>query len=279
MPFITIREELEIFYILHEKNEHAKTIVLVHGAGGNHLSMLYIFNYIKKKWGNFFNIIIFDLPFHYKSTYAKNTNVINTINKKININFYSLVLHELLEKLHLTFDNNIIMVGHSMGVQISLRYASIFAENINKIMLIAGCDNVHIKDSFILSLHNNYDRTIKLFLKDAYSNETYHDKIKFKKAIDDINRTHYEIVVNDFAAVKSFNKSDKDIDFAELNKKNIYFNILYSEQDKIINRDCILALKNKLSSAKLNLIEKKSHIEIIFGSRKLNNFIDEFLEQ
>ena len=279
MSFITIQEELEIFYILHKKNEHAKTIVLVHGAGGNHLSMLYIFNYIKKKWGNFFNIITFDLPFHYKSTYAKNTNAICTINKKVTINFYSSVLHELLEKLHLISNNNIIMVGHSMGVQISLRYASLFAENINKIMLIAGCDKVPVKDSFILSLHNNYDRTIKLFLKDAYSNETYHDMVKFKNAIDDINRTHYKIVINDFAAVKSFNKSDKDIDFAELNKKNIYFNILYSEQDKIINQDCILALKNKLSFAKLNLIEKKSHIEIIFGSRKLNNFIDEFLEQ
>ncbi len=279
MPFITIQENLEIFYILHEKNEQAKTIVLVHGAGCNHLSMLYIFNYIKKKWGNFFNIIIFDLPFHYKSTYTKNTNAIYTMNKKISINFYSSVLYELLEKLHLISNNNIIMVGHSMGVQISLRYASLFAESINKIMLIAGCDNVHIKDSFILSLHNNYDRTIKLFLKDAYSNEIYYDKVKFKNAIDDINRTHYKIVINDFAAVKSFNKSDKDIDFAELNKKNIYFNILYSEQDKIINQDCILALKNKLSFAKLNLIEKKSHIEIIFGSRKLNNFIDEFLEQ
>ncbi len=279
MPFITIQEELEIFYILHEKNEHAKTIVLVHGAGGNHLSMLYIFNYIKKKWGNFFNIIIFDLPFHYKSTYVKNTNAIHTTNKKITINFYSSVLHELLEKLHLSSNNSIIMVGHSMGVQIALRYASLFAENINKIMLIAGCDNVLVKDSFILSLHNNYDRTIKLFLKDAYSNEIYYDKVKFKNAIDDINRTHYKIVINDFAAVKSFNKSEKDIDFAELNKKNIYFNILYSEQDKIINQDCILALKNKLSLSKLNLIEKKSHIEIIFGSRQLNNFIDEFLEQ
>ncbi len=279
MPFITIEEDLEIFYILHKKNEYAKTIVLVHGAGGNHLSMLYIFNYIKKKWGDFFNIITFDLPFHYKSTYTKNTNAIYTINKKITINFYSSVLNELLEKLHLIYKNNIIMVCHSMGVQISLRYASLFAENINKIMLIAGCDNVFVKDSFILSLHNNYDRTIKLFLKDAYSNETYHDKVKFKNAIDDINRTDYKIVINDFAAVKSFNKSDKDIDFAELNKKNIHFNILYSEQDKIINQDCILALKNKLSFVKLNLIEKKSHIEIILNNPKLNIFIDEFLEQ
>jgi pimeloyl-ACP methyl ester carboxylesterase len=275
MPFITIQKELEIFYILHEKNEHAKTIVLVHGAGGNHLSMLYIFNYIKRKWGDFFNIIIFDLPFHYKSTYAKNTNVIN---KKIDINFYSLVLHELLLKLRLLSDANIIMIGHSMGVQICLRLSSLFTENINKIMLIAGCDNVQIKDSFILSLHNNYDRTIKLFLKDAYSNETYYDKVKFKNATDDINRTNYKIVINDFVSVKYFNKSGKEVNFSNLNKKNIYFNIVYSEQDKIINPDCVLALKNKLSFTKLNLIENKSHIEIIFGGRKLNNFIDEFLE-
>lgn len=165
-----------------------------------------------------------------------------------------------------------------MGAQVCLRYASLFAEDINKIMLIAGCDNVHIKDSFILSLHNNYDRTIKLFLKDAYSKEIYFDKIKFQNAINDINRTFYKIVINDFIAVKSF-AADKEINFSELNKKNIYFNILYSNQDKIINKDCIFALKNKLSCVKLSLVENKSHIEIIFDGYKLNNFIDKFLEQ
>ncbi|MHB1680345.1 MAG: alpha/beta fold hydrolase [bacterium] len=276
MPFVTILEKIEIFYILHKKNEQTKTIVLIHGAGGNHLSMLYIFDYIKKKWGNFFNILIFDLPFHYKSTYIENTNN-NIANKKININFYSSALKELLEKLHLISKKNIILIGHSMGVQVCLKYASLFAENINKIMIIAGCDNVHIKDGFILSLYNNYDRTIKLFLKDAYSKEIYFNKIKFQNAINDINRTYYEIVINDFIAVKSF-EADKEINFSELNKKNIYFNILYSNQDKIINKDCIFALKNKLSCAKLSLIENKSHIEIIFGGYKLNNFIDKFLE-
>ena len=275
MPFVTIREKIEIFYILHKKNAQAKTIVLIHGAGGNHLSMLYIFDYIKKKWGNFFNILIFDLPFHYKSIYAENTT--NIMNKKININFYSLALKELLEKLHLISKNNIILIGHSMGVQVCLKYASLFAENINKIMLIAGCTNVCIKDSFILSLHNNYDRTIKLFLKDAYSKKTYFNKIKFQNAINDIHRTFYKIVINDFIAVKSF-KTDKEINFSALNKKNIYCNILYSNQDKIISKDCIFALKDKLSYATLNLIENKSHIEIIFGGYKLNNFIDKFLE-
>ncbi|MHB1693261.1 MAG: alpha/beta fold hydrolase [bacterium] len=263
---------------MHKKNERTKTIVLIHGVGGSHLSMLYIFDYIKKKWGNFFNILIFDLPFHYKSIYAENTNNITNKRINININSYSSALKELLEKLHLISKNNIILIGHSMGAQVCLRYASLFAENINKIMLIAGCDNIHIKDSFILSLHNNYDRTIKLFLKDAYSKETYFDKIKFQNAINDINRTFYKIVINDFIAVNSF-APDKDINFSELNKKNIYFNILYSNQDKIINKDCIIALKNKLSCVKLSLIENKSHIEIIFDGHKLNNFIDKFLEQ
>ncbi|MHB1646997.1 MAG: alpha/beta hydrolase [bacterium] len=279
MPFVTIHEKIEIFYILHKNknnNGQTKTIVLIHGVGGSHLSMLYIFDYIKKKWGNFFNILIFDLPFHYKSIYAENTD--NIANKKININFYSSTLKELLEKLHLISKKNIILIGHSMGAQVCLRYASLFAEDINKIMLIAGCDNVHIKDSFILSLHNNYDRTIKLFLKDAYSKEIYFDKIKFQNAINDINRTFYKIVINDFIAVKSF-AADKEINFSELNKKNIYFNILYSNQDKIINKDCIFALKNKLSCVKLSLVENKSHIEIIFDGYKLNNFIDKFLEQ
>ncbi|MHB8281508.1 MAG: alpha/beta fold hydrolase [bacterium] len=278
MPFVTIHEKIEIFYILHKKNERTKTIVLIHGVGGSHLSMLYIFDYIKKKWGNFFNILIFDLPFHYKSIYAENTNNITNKRINININSYSSALKELLEKLHLISKNNIILIGHSMGAQVCLRYSSLFAENINKIMLIAGCDNIHIKDSFILSLHNNYDRTIKLFLKDAYSKETYFDKIKFQNAINDINRTFYKIVINDFIAVNSF-AADKEINFSELNKKNIYFNILYSNQDKIINKDCIIALKNKLSCVKLSLIENKSHIEIIFDGHKLNNFIDKFLEQ
>jgi hypothetical protein len=62
-----------IFYIFHEapinrdKKAQNRCIVLIHGAGGNHLSMLSIFNYIKKNFGKTFNILVPDLPFHFRS--------------------------------------------------------------------------------------------------------------------------------------------------------------------------------------------------------------------
>ncbi|MHB8904474.1 MAG: alpha/beta fold hydrolase, partial [Patescibacteria group bacterium] len=153
MPFIELND-VKIFYVLHH-NAGSKNIILIHGAGGNHLSMLSIFNYIKKKFGRTYNILILDLPFHFRSA---DFNSNHSISEKEGMQFYAETIYSLASK---SFGKNekALLIGHSMGAQICIKYACLFPEKVEKIMTIAGCHNTGISDSFIKSLENSFDRT------------------------------------------------------------------------------------------------------------------------
>ena len=278
-----------IFYIFHkapinrDKKAQNRCIVLIHGAGGNHLSMLSIFNYIKKNFGKTFNILVPDLPFHFRSLPSApdfNNNKKNKLNfimpENDGISFYAKSINSIAEEL-MEKDAKIILIGHSMGAQICLKYAALFPENTEKIMLIAGCHDTGISDSFIRSLENSFDRTIMLFLKDALGSR---DKNILKKALADIKRTPDTAVVNDFKYSQDYGKIrnyKKDVKFINENFKKILFYFVYSEKDLIIKQKCIQDLSKKIINSVINNIPAKNHIDFLYGNYSMEKEIDKFL--
>ena len=276
-----------IFYIFHEapiakdKKAENRCIALIHGAGGNHLSMLFIFNYIKKKFGKSFNILVFDLPFHFRSLpAAADSDDYNKLNfimpENDGISFYAKSINSIAEKL-MEKDAKITLIGHSMGAQVCLKYAALFPENIEKNMLISGCHDTCIRSSFIRSLENSFDRTITLFLKDALGSR---DKNILKKALADIKRTPDTAVVNDFKYSQDYGKSqnyEKDVKFINENFKKILFYFVYSEKDLIIKEKCVKDLSKKIINSIVNSIPAKNHIDFLYGNYSMEKEIDKFL--
>lgn len=277
MPYIKLKNT-RIFYLLYKcecKNEDkAETIILIHGAGGNHLSMLSVFDYIKKKYGKNFNILVLDLPFHFRSMPEKGRANINADNIPINngIEYYAKSAFAAAAEL---FNENagFILIGHSMGAQIALKYASLYPCKTSRVMLIAGCLNTYITDSFIKSLEKSFDKTIMIFLKDAYAS---FDKNILKNAMDDIKRTPSQIVINDFKYVKYFNEDFKN-DIDNINRHKIFFDLVYSKKDRIIKEECVKELYEKLENSKLSEITSENHIELLFKNFELEKEIDKFL--
>ena len=277
MPYIKLKNT-RIFYLLHKcecKNEDkAETIILIHGAGGNHLSMLSVFDYIKKKYGKNFNILVLDLPLHFRSMPEKGRANINADNIPINngIEYYAKTAFAAAAGL---FNENagFILIGHSMGAQIALKYASLYPCKTSRVMLIAGCHNTYITDNFIKSLEKSFDKTIMIFLKDAYAS---FDKNILKNAMDDIKRTPSQIVINDFKYVKYFNEDFKN-DIDNINRHKIFFDLVYSKKDRIIKEECVKELHEKLENSKLSEITSENHIELLFKNFELEKEIDKFL--
>ncbi len=277
MPYIELNN-VKIFYILHKnsKNYGEKYIILIHGTGGNHLSMLSIFNYIKKKFGGTYNILVPDLPFHFRSVPENSSGFNSLVNSLIPVNdgiaFYAQTINTLASKLFKK-NRDVILIGHSMGAQISIKYASLFPESIGKIMLIAGCLNTYISDSFIKSLENSFDRTIMLFLKDALGSR---DKNILNNAFADIKRTPPQTVINDFKYSKYYSGHyDRDID--KINRSKIFFNIIYSKKDLIITYKCIKELYEKLKNSRVNEIPAQNHIDFLYENYLIEKEIDKFL--
>ena len=275
MPYIKLKNT-RIFYLLYKcKNrDKAETVVLIHGAGGNHLSMLSVFDYIKKKYGKNFNILVLDLPLHFRSMPENGRANINADNIPINngIEYYAKTAFAAAAGL---FNENagFILIGHSMGAQIALKYASLYPCKTSRVMLIAGCHNTYITDSFIKSLEKSFDKTIMIFLKDAYAS---FDKNILTNAMDDIKRTPSQIVINDFKYVKYFNEDFKN-DINNINLHKIFFDLVYSKKDRIIKEECVKELHEKLENSKLSEITSENHIELLFKNFELEKEIDKFL--
>lgn len=273
MPYIKI-DGLKIFYILHlcDSKNKIGTVILVHGAGGNHLSMSNVFNHIKKNHRNNFNIFTFDLPFHFRSTGPS-----IAIRDYEGIEYYSFILNQIILNLFKN-ERSLFFVGHSMGGQICLKLASLYPKKIKKVMLSASCHKTHVLDSFLSSLEKSFDRTIALFLLDAYGTR---DKEAIKNALKDIKRTANRVVTDDFRYIRAFSKNpDKcghENMINSIKKNKIFLDIVYSKTDLIIPKECIIELHGLIENSKLTEINSENHMNIIMKNSQFLEEIDKFL--
>ncbi len=276
MPHIKL-DDTGIFYILHKSSAPAKagTVILVHGAGGNHLSMLWIFDYIKKKYGGIFNILVLDLPFHFKSAASAGEDILNygfSLKYEDGITYYAETINALSYKLF-GEGKNYILIGYSMGAQVCLKYASLFLNNVKKVMLIAGCHNTGISDSFIKSLEKSFDGTIMLFLRDALASK---EKNILNGALTDIKRTPRQAVINDFKYSKYYSGHCRN-DLHIINRGKIPFNLIYSKKDLIIKDKCVIELHKKLTGSVISDIPAQNHIDFLYENYAMGKEIDKFL--
>ncbi|MHB1697065.1 MAG: alpha/beta hydrolase [bacterium] len=273
MPYIKLNN-VQIFYILHKPslNDGTRSIILVHGAGGNHLSMLSIFNYIKKKYGGIFNILVFDLPCHFRSLPVSSGDKHLPAPDNKGIDYYAGTA-SALSSILLKKSKSVILIGYSMGAQVCIKYASLFPDEVAKVMLIAGCHKTSVSDSFIESLEKSFDRTIMLFLMDALASK---DKNILNNALMDIKRTPAQTVASDFKYIKYFSEH-YDTDINRINGSRIFLNIIYSKKDLIIKDTCPAELHDKLVNSMIHGIPAKSHIDFLYENYFMEREIDKFL--
>jgi pimeloyl-ACP methyl ester carboxylesterase len=277
MPYIELNG-MQIFYILHKSSTcgDSAAVILIHGAGGNHLSMLNIFSHIKKKYGGTYNILVFDLPYHFRSSMLASKNTLNLGDPDMpdidGISFYAKSLKIVASKLF-PCGTKFILIGHSMGAQICIKFASLFPNSVEKTMLIAGCHKTAVNCNFIESLKNSFDRTIMLFLRDALDSK---DKNILKNALADIKRTHPQVVVNDFKYIKYFSRHCI-ADIKRISRANIFFDLIYSKKDLLIDYECLSELHGKLINSEIHGIPAKSHMDFLYGNSFMEKEIDKFL--
>ncbi len=268
MPLALLRDNINIFYISRysPNPKSSQTIVLIHGAGGNHLSMIPLWDYIKKNHGDSFNMVVFDLPFHFRSMGDQTPE--DFVHGKEN---YCEIINALLEKMQCG-TSGIVLIGHSMGAQICLKFASMFPKKTAKVLMIAGCYKTGITDRFIKSLEKSFEKTISLFLSDAYGSR---DENIIGKALADIKRSTPKSVINDFKFVRDFTGINKIV--SKINLNNLFFDIAYTENDRIIDADCVRELGGMIDKARLTKVDSKNHMDIILKDIMLSGEIDNFL--
>ena len=112
-------DSLEISYIKEGRGE--KTLLFAHGLSSNSDAWSKNIAVLKKDY----TCIALDLPGYGKSSKPK---------VDYTPSFFTKTLHQFIEKLDL---KNVILVGHSMGGQASIKFATTYPNTIDKLILVA----------------------------------------------------------------------------------------------------------------------------------------------
>ena len=138
MTFLYKTYEVEYEYLF---NNHPKTILLLHGWGGNKDS----FARVKKVFKANYNILSLSLP--PLNLYTTKTN--STI--PLDMYDYKSIVLNILKMLNL---NSIIIICHSFGLRVSLML-TISNVQIEKIIITGGA-GIRLKQNFLKKLNNQF---------------------------------------------------------------------------------------------------------------------------
>jgi len=117
---------------------HKQSLVFIHGSGGDHTAWLNQYAQLKEKY----NIVAVDLPGHGRSEG----------NGEKHVKDYCVWIKNLLDALGLTEP---ILVGHSLGAAIALRFAISHPEKISGIVCLGGGMKMPVNPFFLDFLNGN----------------------------------------------------------------------------------------------------------------------------
>ncbi len=270
-------DDLEISYIKEGTGE--KTLLFVHGLSSNADAWSKNIAVLKKDY----TCVALDLPGYGKSSKPEATYTAS---------YFAEVVQQFIEKLEL---RNIVLVGHSMGGQASIKLATMHPERIEKLLLVApagleqfseASSNVmksffttaSVKNTTDAQIEKNYALNFYVQPKDVSKMIT--DRKKIKKASD--FDAHCE------AIVKSVSGMLNDPVYHDLEIISQPTLVIFGNQDMLIpNRYfnptlTIEAVGNialeKIEQVRLECVKDAGHFVQFEKPKEVNTLIQQFVD-
>ncbi|MFW6024948.1 MAG: alpha/beta fold hydrolase [Candidatus Woesearchaeota archaeon] len=227
-----------------------QSIVFIHGASITGEQMQYLANLYKE-----YNCIVLDLPGHYRSKGKAEDSVENYAN------IIDEFIQDLINRKILT--NKVILLGFSMGGNISLELAIKQKKYINGLILCHTSSNWGIGKTlgykfFLWLLKHNIYFLIYPFIKTVNIRTILNIKVLklvlkpyFKRLVS--KKTIYK----DFLAVEKFNKEKL------LYKVKVPTLIIQGNKDGLSRLEDNIVLSKKIRNSKLLILNKRSHFGIL----------------
>ncbi len=274
---ITLKD-LEVNYIKEGSGE--KTLVFVHGLSSNADAWSKNIEALKTTY----TCVALDLPGYGKSS-KPDVNYTPT--------YFAEVVFQFIEKLKL---QNVVLIGHSMGGQASLKLASQHPETIEKLILVAPAgleqfseDSAKMMASFLTA--ESVKNTSEAQIVKNYALNFYEQPEEVSKMIADRIRI---IEASDFdahcnAIVKSVSGMLHDPITNDLQAVSQPTLVIFGDQDMLIpNRYFNPTLTTKtvgeialdqIKNARLEFVENAGHFVQFEKPSEINALIQEFIEE
>jgi pimeloyl-ACP methyl ester carboxylesterase len=223
------------------------TMLFVHGAGGNH-----------EIWENqtkyFRNAIAIDLPGHDAGEGRR-------------------TIEEYVEDVRRFCDQkslkNFVMVGHSMGGAITLKFALTYPEYLKAIVLVSTGAKLRVASIVFEEIKRDYNNFLELMKEYAFSNKTP-SWVK-DKAVKLMRSVKPQVVYGDFEACDKF-----DV-MGSLDRINLPTLIICGRDDLLTPVKYSEYLRAHIRNSELRVIDDAGHMVMLEKPEEFNKILENFL--
>jgi pimeloyl-ACP methyl ester carboxylesterase len=223
------------------------TVLFVHGAGGNH-----------EIWENqtkyFRNAIAIDLPGH-------------------DVGEGKRTIEEYVEDVRRFCDQeslkNFVMVGHSMGGAITLKFALTYPEYLKAIVLVSTGAKLRVAPIVFEEIKRDYNNFLELMKEYAFSNKTP-SWVK-DKAVKLMRSVKPQVVYGDFEACDKF-----DV-MGSLDRINLPTLIICGRDDLLTPVKYSEYLRAHIRKSELRVIDDAGHMVMLEKPQEFNEILENFL--
>ena len=250
-------ESTEIACWVNENDFDARkqNLIFIHGSGGNHSIWSYQYGRLHKNY----NIAAVNLPGHGSSGGKGENDVRN----------YS----EWIKKLLVVLDwKKAVLVGHSLGAAIALRFAINYSEDIAGIVCIGTGMKMPVNSFFLEFLQTNPPEVpaeiTDLICKYSLAKE---NRLKLSAPLkESISQSKVDILYGDLFACNELDLTQ------EAGKITVPALIVCGAEDKMTPPDLSRALAAGIGKATLEIIEGAGHMVMIEKPSEFNASLEKF---
>jgi len=228
-------------------------LVLVHGAGGNHLVWPPHVRHLPQT-----AVYALDLPGHGASPQPACAS----------ISAYSEVLRDFVDALELPW---FVLAGHSMGGAIALDFALAYGHRLAGIAVLGAGARMKVAPAFLNGVIDDFlGVTAKIVDYSYHSSTSVEEKARY---LQHLRENDPALLQRDFAAVESFDVRDR----AELIAVPTL--IMCGRHDRMTPPALSQSLHDCIPGSRLHLIEDAGHNLLLEQPDRVASHLDEFMAQ
>ncbi len=251
MPTITLPGGGRLYYRRHEGGDRFAPLVLVHGAGGNHMHWPAELRRLPETV-----VYSLDLPGHGKAEGPG----------RVDIGAYAESIHAFVDALGLP---RFVLAGHSMGGAIALEYALRHAPRLAGLVLVATGGRLRVAPELLAGLRMDFAQTTELLAVRTHAADV--DPELLRAYVRRLREVAPEVLHADFVACDRFDR------LADLHRVNVPTLVLCGEADRMTPVSDSRILAAGIPDAQLDVIPAAGHMVVLERPAEVAGLLTEWL--
>lgn len=235
-----------------ERRMPVATLLLVHGAGGSHLSWRRQFDKLSDK----FRVIALDLPGHGRSEGSG----------EVTIPGYCRHVLDLMESLDL---RNVVLCGHSMGGAVAIEIALMGSSRVGALLLVGAGARLRVLPAIFSIIREDFAVAIEGVGNFMFGSGASGDLVNEEKQL--LAKNSGDIMLKDFTACDSFDAKDR------VGSIGLPTLIVCGKEDRLTPSKYSEFLREKIAGSEAVFFDKCGHMPMLEQSDKFNTCVSSFL--